>query len=215
MLKMKDSNGSRFLRIITDQFVYGYSPLSKVADLVVDRINDPYYIFLWDHLINLWIFIVADPSILPNKREEFRDMFIHWSHIENSPIEDTFFSLKIEPFYKESILYNNHYLSKNSPKRRIFERAREATFLTWDNAHLQLILKNNGPFKQMADQSRYDMDGFPIWKGLNFNHFDNLIIFIFCRTFTDRLCSCCIFACKWSSTRSSSLSNGNSSIFQT
>lgn len=195
MLKIKDSNGSRFLRIITDQFVYGYTPFSKVVDLVADRINDPYYIFLWDHLINLWIFIVTDPSLLSNKREEFRDMFIQWSHIENCPYEDTHFFLKVDLSFKESFLYKNPYLSKNQ-KRRIFDRALDATFLKWDSAHLQLILKNNGPFVQMAGQSRFDMDGFPIWPGFNnFNNFDNFIILFFlCRTFTDSLCSCRIIA---------------------
>lgn len=193
MLKIKDSNGPRFLRIITEQFLYSYSHYLKPDDSF-ERF-DP-FIFLWDHLTNLWIFIVADPSMAPLKRIEWREMFRHWSHLANCPREDSYFSLEVDTgnesrsnfynkieddnenvvdYYSRRLRLNSHYSSSTSGnstsrprRRRILERALDATYLTWDDTHLQLILRHDGKVDRSSFLyfSEYlDRDGFPMWSG--------------------------------------------------
>nr|XP_027198937.1 zinc finger SWIM domain-containing protein 4-like [Dermatophagoides pteronyssinus] len=189
MLKIKDSNGSRFLRIITEQFLYSYSHYLKPEDAFDQMYFDP-FIFLWDHLTNLWTFIVADPSLPPLKRVEWREMFRHWSHISNCPREDTYFNLNVqtthdtphrcssssdnEPMahcskHERRLIVNASRNGHNVPfrKRRILERALDASYITWDDEHLQLILRQDGPVDGKSRQFYYsedfDKDGFPIW----------------------------------------------------
>nr|XP_046914937.1 zinc finger SWIM domain-containing protein 4-like isoform X1 [Dermatophagoides farinae] len=189
MLKIKDSNGSRFLRIITEQFLYSYSHYLKPEDAFEQMYFDP-FIFLWDHLTNLWTFIVADPSLSPLKRVEWREMFRHWSHISNCPREDTYFNLNVQTTHDTShrcssssenepmahcskhdrrLIVNASRNGHNVPfrKRRILERALDASYITWDDAHLQLILRQDGPIDGKSCLYYYsddfDKDGFPIW----------------------------------------------------
>lgn len=196
MLKIKDSNGPRFLRIITEQFLYSYSHYLKPDDSF-ERF-DP-FIFLWDHLTNLWIFIVSDPSMSPPKRVEWREMFRHWSHLANCPKEDCYFNLEVdtgnEPrsscfikmdeednsvvdYFSRRLRINSHYSgattsgsSASRPRRRkILERALDATYLTWDDTLLQMILKSDGKvdrnsFLFYSDVCSIDRDGFPMWSG--------------------------------------------------
>lgn len=212
MLKIKDSNGPRFLRIITEQFLYSYSHYAKPEDSSLSF--DP-YIFLWDHLTNLWIYIVIDSSMSPLKRVQWREMFRHWCRLANCPREDTYFCLEVDiagidqqymemsqsrdylnlKFDEDS--QSENYLSSNSirrrlhhltappgaappsganrlRKRRILERAFDATFLTWDDVHLQTILRQDGPVDRSTHvhyAEYYDRDGFPIWSGMSFLHY--------------------------------------------
>lgn len=92
MLKIKDSNGPRFLRLITEQFLQSYSHFNKPDE--ASSAFDP-YIFLWDHLTNLWIYIVVDAGLSPLKRAQWREMFHHWTTQLNCPREDTYFCLEV------------------------------------------------------------------------------------------------------------------------
>ena len=92
MLKIKDSNGPRFLRLITEQFLQSYSHFNKPDE--ASSAFDP-YIFLWDHLTNLWIYIVVDRGLSPLKRAQWREMFHHWTTQLNCPREDTYFCLEV------------------------------------------------------------------------------------------------------------------------
>lgn len=241
MLKIKDSNGSRFLRIITEQFLYSYSHYLKPEDAFDQMYFDP-FIFLWDHLTNLWTFIVADPSLPPLKRVEWREMFRHWSHISNCPREDTYFNLNVqtthdtphrcssssdnEPMahcskHERRLIVNASRNGHNVPfrKRRILERALDASYITWDDEHLQLILRQDGPVDGKSRQFYYsedfDKDGFPIWSGMNIIIFFedeayNYLILI--RTFAYGLCTSCLIKSEWSFTRSTSSFNGHCSF---
>ncbi|KPM04886.1 zinc finger SWIM domain-containing protein 5-like protein [Sarcoptes scabiei] len=204
MLKIKDSNGSRFLRIITEQFLYSYSHYLRPEDSF-DQVHFDPFIFLWDYLINLWIFIVTDPSMSPMKKIEWREMFRHWSHIPNCPREDTYFNLMIDSVHDPMRSITNEKINETSPssssqlmsvqnfnerqqlsqqqfmsngsyprtnsnhsfrKRRIIERALDATYLNWDDSHLQLILRQDGPFDRSNHvyySDYFDTDGFAIW----------------------------------------------------
>ncbi|KAI2809414.1 Zinc finger SWIM domain-containing protein 6 [Blomia tropicalis] len=164
--------------------------------------NDP-FIYLWDHLTNLWIYIVTDINMSPQRRIQWREMFRHWSHLVNCPREDTYFSLEVEtdtdPRYSHQgqtrdylAKYDENHsseidFSRKRPhymafppgvastsatfhnrmrKRRILERALDATFLTWDDVHLQMILRQDGPVDRSTHLhfgEYFDRDAFPIW----------------------------------------------------
>lgn len=215
MLKIKDSNGPRFLCLITEQFLYSYSHMHKPDE--ASTLFDP-YIFLWDHLINLWIYIVADFGLSSAKRTSWRDLFYRWSHLSNCPREDTYFALEIDPvgdlcyskaelttasqaskyiakFYEDDASSEIDYLNLQSRrahnhqsafsggssstshasshsrirKRRIMERALDACLLSWEDNHLQMILREDGPVDretQLRFVEYFDREGFFIWSGM-------------------------------------------------
>lgn len=57
-------------------------------------------------------------------------------------------------------------LSQQPRARTIFQRALEASKLTWGDRHLQLILKNDLDIKEIdKDTDLFDSSGIPIWHG--------------------------------------------------
>lgn len=204
MLRIKDSNGPRFLRLITQQFLYSYSHYLKPEEM--SQRFDP-YIFLWDHLVNLWIFVVIDVGMSPLKRVEWRELFRHWADNPNCPREDTYFLLDIDGLGGLDLCArtmpgltvadgpapmlsavggggggggggvgqesNRRSYISTIRRRKILERALDATFITWDDSNLQFILNggnnnslasinnNNGFFPAVGKASKTSSSSLP------------------------------------------------------
>ena len=63
-------------------------------------------------------------------------------------------------------IFTGASLGQQSRARTIFQRALEASKLTWRDKHLQLILKNDLDIKETdKDTDLFDSTGIPIWHG--------------------------------------------------
>lgn len=171
MLKIRDTNAPRFLHLITQQFFYSYAHFMKPEDM--SQRYDP-FIFLWDQLVNLWMFLVADINIAVRSKLEWRDMFRYLTENPNGPREDTYPCMDVDSSHPEYYqrtsdkekckrTFDHEYIRRHLipaiRQKRIIERAFDATFLSWDDDMLRLILSHDVPPVEYFDCNNGFVDG--------------------------------------------------------
>lgn len=179
MLKIRDTNAPRFLHLITQQFFYSYAHFMKPEDM--SQRYDP-YIFLWDQLVNLWMFLVTDISIPIHSKLEWRDMFRYLTENPNGPREDTYPCIEVDTSHPEYYQRNTdkekckrtwdsdyirRHLIPTIRQKRIIERAFDATYINWNDQKLMIIIgqDNPSPNVEYFDQNNQllDAEGHFIW----------------------------------------------------
>jgi len=85
MLRARDSNGSRMLTLMTDQFLADPRLLlwKTQSTPMTDKCR-----LLWDQLGALWVCVVLNPHCNPNDKLHWRQMLERWSQVDVCPPED-------------------------------------------------------------------------------------------------------------------------------
>lgn len=105
MLKARDSNASRMLRLITEQFLNNGRLVSwRNQGQMADK-----YRQLWDQLVALWVYIALNPHATLNERKKISDLLFTWTQNPNCPLEDTNYRLSNSQLKRK--MASNHQLS--------------------------------------------------------------------------------------------------------
>ena len=111
MLKARDSNASRMLRLITEQFLsnprlmgwrnqgrlFSSVTLSQARPTLSDSNcsrslslgnSSDKFRQLWDQLVALWVYIALNPHATANERKKISDYLYSWTTYPNVPLED-------------------------------------------------------------------------------------------------------------------------------
>lgn len=75
MFRAKDSNGTRLLKLITEQFLQNATRNEKSRPL-------------WDHLISLWVVVMLNPNISKFNKKHYSQLLNNWSKAIKCPKED-------------------------------------------------------------------------------------------------------------------------------
>lgn len=75
MFQAKDSNGTRLLRLITEQFLLHATKNDKSRPL-------------WDQLVSLWVVVMLNPDLTGSGRETYAQLLVDWSKVPKCPKED-------------------------------------------------------------------------------------------------------------------------------
>lgn len=75
MFRAKDSNGTRLLKLITEQFLIYATRNEKSRSL-------------WDQLVSLWVVVMLNPDATKPDRDHFAQQLIRWSKVIKCPKED-------------------------------------------------------------------------------------------------------------------------------
>lgn len=75
MFKARDSNGTRLLKLITEQFLLYATRNEKSRPL-------------WDQLVSLWVVVMLNPDLTATNRKRFARILINWSKVQKCPRED-------------------------------------------------------------------------------------------------------------------------------
>lgn len=123
MFKAKDSNGTRLLRLITEQFLRFATKNEKSRPL-------------WDQLVSLWVVVMMNPDTTKPHRDRFAQLLTKWSIISSCPKEDVERRMSIkrktaeqsddedsEDFYQGGC-YSNYSQSNNNPAHMANHRIR-------------------------------------------------------------------------------------------
>lgn len=85
MLRAKDSNAARMLRLITEQFLADPRlPTWRLQGVPVSEKCRP----LWDQLGSLWVCVVLNPHATNRERQHWRNLLERWSKSSVCPLED-------------------------------------------------------------------------------------------------------------------------------
>ncbi|KAK2170592.1 hypothetical protein NP493_1146g00007 [Ridgeia piscesae] len=151
MLRVQDSNGARMLTLITDEFLA--DPRLHVwrtqATPMTDKCRQ-----LWDELGSLWVCVVLNPKCSSTEKQCWQKMLKRWALLDVCPLEDadsTVVQLTI-----------NIVAAAKPRSRTIFQRAIEASELTWLDSHLQCILGASCQHCHRAI-ALFNSQGLPLW----------------------------------------------------
>ncbi|RWS16826.1 zinc finger SWIM domain-containing protein 4-like protein [Dinothrombium tinctorium] len=185
MLRAKDSNAARMLRLITEQFLSDPRlPIWRSQGTpMTDKCRQ-----LWDQLGALWVCVVLNPHGTQAEREHWRSLLEKWSHLPVCPLEDADFrpmntsglkrrisalddSSDEEEEEGDRIRRNFSHSQSNgrrntpppSMPRTIFQRALEASRLRWDDSHLRYILDNEKNIPIPTNSSYFNSQNYPLW----------------------------------------------------
>ncbi|GFT99338.1 zinc finger SWIM domain-containing protein 5 [Nephila pilipes] len=185
MLRAKDSNGGRMLRLITEQFladprlVIWHSQGTPMTDKCRQ---------LWDQLGALWVCIVLNPHCTAAERAHWKTYLEKWANMHVCPLEDADFrpmrsnnnsrrrmlvddttsdsSDEDNDHPKErSLSSSGHHRPGTSQLRTIFHRALEACNLCWNDSHLKFILNNDSLnlSTETPVKGAFNSQGYPLW----------------------------------------------------
>ncbi|CAB4065002.1 Zinc finger SWIM domain-containing protein 6,Zinc finger SWIM domain-containing protein 5,Zinc finger SWIM domain-containing protein 4,Probable E3 ubiquitin-protein ligase HERC4 [Lepeophtheirus salmonis] len=154
MLRVRDSNGSRMLTLITEQFLKGHK--NSMPDTCRQ---------LWDTLGSLWVIVVLNPGAQKQDKDFWKSLLESWCVLDSCPLEDpdaksypvssnmwmardqeennseeVSSSPVIGPFYNPNQKFTH---KKKSKYRSIFHNALDALRLSWEDSDLQRVLKED------------------------------------------------------------------------
>jgi len=86
MLKAKDSNASRMLRLITEQFLNDRR--LTISWRTQGGLPDKYAKLLFDQLAEIWVYIALNPNATTNERKKTSDLLLSWTQNPNCPLDD-------------------------------------------------------------------------------------------------------------------------------
>ncbi|EFX76311.1 hypothetical protein DAPPUDRAFT_306274 [Daphnia pulex] len=167
MLRARDSNGSRMLTLITDQFLADprLFQWKTQGTPMTDKCRQ-----LWDQLGALWVCVVLNPHCNSSDKLQWRQMLERWSQVDVCPPEDPDFRYVLfpDPPPLPLAFYTcGEFLSLLSTTNFLFPTcwAIDAISLTWDNSHLKLILAHDNLSASNEPHSTNNINpqGQPLW----------------------------------------------------
>ncbi|XP_076307460.1 zinc finger SWIM domain-containing protein 5-like isoform X1 [Tachypleus tridentatus] len=183
MLRARDSNSARMLRLITEQFLADPRLVIWRAQgtPMMDKCRQ-----LWDQLGALWVCVVLNPHSTQVDKEQWRTLLEKWARTQVCPLEDADFrppggsAQARRPLEDDSSSDSSddesnelpqgerpivsHNTSQQQP-RTIFHRALEASHLQWDDPHLKHILAHDGVSQctEPSSSASFNCQGYPLW----------------------------------------------------
>ncbi|XP_064624663.1 zinc finger SWIM domain-containing protein 4-like isoform X2 [Lineus longissimus] len=175
MLKARDSNGARMLTLITEQFLADPRLVlwKSQGTPMTEKCRQ-----LWDELGALWVCVVLNPNCTMSEKEIWHHLLQRWSDMIMCPLEDadSRASTNHDSHHGQNSDDDSSDEDENEPApgpsiprvpprpRTIFQRALEASQLTWQDQHLQLILSEDcGYHEDECDTDWFDSQGLPLW----------------------------------------------------
>ncbi|XP_050401843.2 zinc finger SWIM domain-containing protein 5 [Patella vulgata] len=166
MLRARDSNGARMLTLITEQFLADprLSVWKTQGTSMSDKCRQ-----LWDELGALWVCVVLNPNSSTLEKQHWHVLLEQWSMNGLCPLEDADSrQMPDVPLTRDLLMGDGHSSFQQTPRprpRTVFHRSLEASQLTWDNQHLQNILKSSYPSEDDSEhcQDLFDSSGLPLW----------------------------------------------------
>ena len=140
MLKARDTNGPRMLRLITLEFIA--DPKLKIWHNQGSAMTEKSRI-LWDTLGYMWLMVVFNPLCPSSLREDWRACLTEWHSKPECPLENP-------------DLPNIDLVADD--KRSVFSRALDTYSFTWDDAQLQALLKRHRRAQSGSDPMRKSSD---------------------------------------------------------
>eukprot|EP00095_Tigriopus_kingsejongensis_P008306 maker-scaffold871_size86487-snap-gene-0.22 protein:Tk08306 transcript:maker-scaffold871_size86487-snap-gene-0.22-mRNA-1 annotation:"hypothetical protein DAPPUDRAFT_306274" len=189
MLRAKDSNGTRMLALMTEQFLSDPRLVlwKSQGSPMTDKCRQ-----LWDQLGSLWVTIVLNPSLDSSEKKQVRTQLSKWSKLSVCPSEDPDYRTnsstqysqhraelaqvymskdeqEIEAKRKYPILGPNPMMilnskSKNNLPRTIFHKPMDALDMNWDHPGLKIILHNDSPPAKDTEGLDFNEKGYLIWQ---------------------------------------------------
>ena len=145
MLRVHDKNGSRMLKLITEQFLE--DPRLQMWKQQGTSMNDKCR-QLWDQLGALWVCVVLNPDSSQTEKAVWKEQLEDWSQRDVCPLEN--------PDASEDENNNEEFGERGfDTKRTVFSRAIKTCSLDWEDRQLQKILGRCGN----------NDDIYYIWKG--------------------------------------------------
>lgn len=129
MLRVHDNNGSRMLRLITEQFLA--DPRLQIWKEQGTSMNDKCR-QLWDQLGALWVCVVLNPESSRADKAAWKAQLKAWSQQEVCPLENP---------NVQNAEESDEMSDETCPRRTVFYRAVQACDLDWDNSNLKAIIR--------------------------------------------------------------------------
>lgn len=145
MLRVHDNNGSRMLRLITEQFLA--DPRLQIWKEQGTSMNDKCR-QLWDQLGALWVCVVLNPDSTRAEKAAWKLQLETWSQQEVCPSEN--------PDVQSADESNAEEDDESCPRRTVFSRAVQACDLDWEDNTLKCIIGRCEEDKE---------DDYLTWKG--------------------------------------------------
>ncbi|XP_022255372.1 zinc finger SWIM domain-containing protein 5-like, partial [Limulus polyphemus] len=183
MLRARDSNGARMLRLITEQFLADPRLVIWKAQgtPMMDKCRQ-----LWDQLGALWVCVVLNPHSNQIDKQQWRTLLEKWATTQVCPLEDADFrppggsGQARRPHEDDSFSNSSDDESNELPQgecpiafsittqpqpRTIFHRALEASHLQWDDLHLKHIIAHDGVTHctEPSSSASFNCQGYPLW----------------------------------------------------
>ena len=136
MLRVHDNNGSRMLRLITEQFLA--DPRLQIWKEQGTSMNDKCR-QLWDQLGALWVCVVLNPDSTRSEKAAWKLQLEAWSRQEVCPLENPDVQNADE---------SEEEAEKTSPRRTVFSRAVQACDLNWEDETLKCIVRRGEEDKE-------------------------------------------------------------------
>lgn len=130
MLRVHDKNGSRMLKLITEQFLE--DPRLQIWKQQGTSMNDKCR-QLWDQLGALWVCVVLNPDSSESEKAVWKEQLEDWSRRDVCPLEN--------PDASEELNNNDE---ESNAGRTIFSRAIKTCGLDWEDRELQKIIGRCG-----------------------------------------------------------------------
>lgn len=128
MLRVHDNNGSRMLRLITEQFLA--DPRLQIWKEQGTSMNDKCR-QLWDQLGALWVCVVLNPDSTRAEKAAWKLQLETWSRQEVCPLENP---------DVQSADDSDDVTDESCPRRTVFSRAVQACDLNWEDKTLKCII---------------------------------------------------------------------------
>lgn len=137
MLRVHDNNGSRMLRLITEQFLA--DPRLQIWKEQGTSMNDKCR-QLWDQLGALWVCVVLNPDSTCAEKAAWKQQLETWSRQEVCPLENPDAQLADEI---------DNVSDEMCTRRTVFSRAMHACDLDWEDHILRCLIGREGQDKDI------------------------------------------------------------------
>lgn len=121
---------------------------------------------------SLWVCVVLNPQSTSAERQHWRELLTSWSQCSVCPLEDGDSHLGSDLTINHGqIRQHRSGASSSSSQRTVFHHALEASTLSWNDKHLQSILKQSSwslpPSSSTSPSKRelFDSNNLPLWNG--------------------------------------------------
>lgn len=136
MLRVHDNNGSRMLRLITEQFLA--DPRLQIWKEQGTSMNDKCR-QLWDQLGALWVCVVLNPDSTRAEKAAWKLQLEAWSRQEVCPLENP---------DVQSTDDSDEVAYESCPRRTVFSRAMQACDLDWEDSTLKSVIGRGEEVKE-------------------------------------------------------------------
>ena len=137
MLRVHDNNGSRMLKLITEQFLA--DPRLQIWKEQGTSMNDKCR-QLWDQLGALWVCVVLNPDSTRAEKAAWKLQLESWSRQEVCPLEN--------PDVQSSSDDEDEADRESYKGRTVFSKAVHTCDLDWDEYKLRCIIGREGSSRE-------------------------------------------------------------------